>query len=267
MRPTRLLGVTVALALLAACGASDKAKPASPTTPHSGGQPSSTPALTGSITVLAASSLTDAFNEIGRQFQAAHPGIGISFSFGASSTLAQQINAGAPADVLATADEPTMQVAVSGGTAGPPAVFAHNKLQIVVRKGNPKGIRTLADLARPGLVVVLCAAEVPCGKFGAQALSSAGVKLTPASLEANVRSVLSKVSLGEADAGIVYVTDVLSGGDKTEGVTIPDTQNVVATYPIATIKSTKNSALADAFVAFVRSPAGQQILAKAGFAG
>ena len=248
----------VALALLAACNDSKPTPPASPNA-------NVTEPLGGSITVLAASSLTDAFNEVGRQFQAAHPGIAISFSYGASSTLAQQVNAGAPADVLATADEATMQTAVGGGRVNSPAVFAHNRLALLVAKGNPKNIRTLADLGRPGVIVVLCAAEVPCGRFGAQALDKAGVKVTPASLEANVRGVVSKVTLGEADAGIVYLTDARVAGDKAEGVTIPDAQNVRATYPIATVKASKNMALADAFVAFVRSPDGLQILAKAGF--
>jgi len=253
--------VAVGLLLLAAC--SDSKSSASP--PSTSGQPNVAEALGGSITVLAASSLTDAFNELGRQFQAAHPGIAISFSFGASSTLAQQVNAGAPADVLATADEPTMQTAVNGGSVGAPAVFAHNRLALMVAKGNPKNIRSLADLARPGLIVVLCAAEVPCGRFGLQALDKAGVKVTPASLEANVRGVASKVALGEADAGIVYVTDVRAGGDKVEGVTIPNAQNVLAAYPIATVRAAKNAALANAFVAYVRSADGQQVLARAGF--
>lgn len=255
----RRLALAPLLLMLAACR--DSKSPPPPTS----SQPNLTEALSGSITVLAASSLTDAFNEVGRQFQAAHPGIAISFSFGASSTLAQQVNAGAPADVLATADEPTMQVAVTRGSVAGPSVFAHNRLALLVAKGNPKGIRTLADLARPGLIVVLCAAEVPCGRFGVQALDRAGVKVTPASLEANVRGVVAKVTLGEADAGIVYVTDARAAGDKAEGVSIPDAQNVLAAYPIATVTTTRNAALANAFVAFVRAPDGQQILARAGF--
>ena len=257
----RRLAVAVVMLLLVAC--SEAKSSSAPPTPSA--QPNVTEAVSGSITVLAASSLTDAFNELGRQFQAAHPGIAISFSFGASSTLAQQVNAGAPADVLATADEPTMQTAVTGGSVSAPMVFAHNRLALLVAKGNPKNIRTLADLARPGLVVVLCAAEVPCGRFGLQALAKAGVKVTPASLEANVRGVVSKVTLGEADAGIVYVSDVRVAGDKTDGVTIPDAQNVLAAYPIATVKAAKNAPLANAFVAYVRSADGQQVLAKAGF--
>ncbi len=256
----------VAALLLAACGGAAGGFGGGPVSmpPTSAAPDAAPPRLTGSITVLAAASLTDAFNELGRQFQAAHPGIAISFSFGASSTLAQQVKAGAPADVLATADEATMQVAVAGGVAQP-EVFARNRLAILVARGNPKGVRDLADLARPDLVVVLCAAEVPCGRFGQQALDKAGVKASPRSLEANVRGVVSKVALGEADAGIVYVTDVRAAGDRAEGVTIPDALNVVATYPIATVTATRNGSLAGGFVAYVRSPEGRQILATAGF--
>jgi molybdate transport system substrate-binding protein len=220
---------------------------------------------TGSITVFAASSLTEAFNEVGKSFEAATPGTKVTFNYGASSTLVQQVGAGAPADVLATADETTMQQAVAANSVADPAVFAHNRLAILVAKGNPKNIRTLADLARPGLIVVLCAPEVPCGRFGGQALDKAGVSVTPRSLEPNVKGVQSKVTLGEADAGIVYVTDVKAAGTQAEGVTIPDAQNVVAAYPIATVRTSGNRALAAAFVAYVRTGAGREVLAKAGF--
>ena len=232
-----------------------------------GGSGSGEPASgrSGSITVFAASSLTDAFNEIGRGFEAADGGARVTFNYGGSSTLVQQIGAGAPADVLATADETTMQQAVTAGTVDGPALFAHNRLAILVAKGNPKNIRTLADLARPGLVVVLCAAEVPCGRSGALALQKAGVEVKPRSLEPNVKGVQSKVTLGEADAGIVYVTDVKAAGAQAEGVGIPDPQNVVAAYPIATVRASGNRELAAAFVAYVRSEAGQQALARAGF--
>ncbi|MGH9226521.1 MAG: molybdate ABC transporter substrate-binding protein [Acidimicrobiales bacterium] len=244
----RRLSVATALVLLAAC---------------SGGTSGSSGS--GSITVFAASSLTDAFNEIGKGFEAANSGAQVTFNYGGSSILVQQIGAGAPADVLATADETTMQQAVTAATVAEPAMFAHNRLAILVAKGNPKGIRSLADLARPGLIVVLCAAEVPCGRFGAQALDKAGATVTPRSLEANVKGVQSKVTLGEADAGIVYVTDVQSAGDKAEGVTIPDPQNVVAAYPIAAVRASANRDLAAAFVAYVRSAAGRQVLTQAGF--
>jgi molybdate transport system substrate-binding protein len=247
----------VAALLLAACGSND--------TPTLTPAVSRTTPLSGSITVLAASSLTESFTEIGRRFQDIHPGVHVTFSFDASSTLVQQAIAGAPADVLATADTDTMQKAVDAGTVSAPTVFAHNRLAIIVAKGNPKGIHSLADLSRPGLVVVLCAPDVPCGGFAAQSLAKAGTSVTPRSLEANVKGVVSKVTLGEADAGIVYVTDVTAAGGTAEGVTIPPEQNVVADYPIAILRSTANSAVATMFVAFVRSGEGTNVLAAAGF--
>jgi molybdate transport system substrate-binding protein len=254
MRVARLTRHLVALALLlTACGGGDD----SPAGPGGG--------LSGSVTVLAAASLTESFTEIGRRFEAANPGVDVTFSFDASSTLVQQVKAGAPADVLATADEATMQQAVEAGTVVSPAVFARNRLAIIVARGNPKGIRSLSDLARPGLIVVLCAPDVPCGRFGSQVLDRAGVRAEPKSLEPNVKGVASKVVLGEADAGIVYSTDVKAAGDKTEGVDIPIAQNVVASYPIATLRSPRNRTAAEAFAAFVRSADGQSVLTGAGF--
>ena len=247
----------LAIVMLGACGSND--------TPTVTLPAESTTALSGSITVLAAASLTEPFNEIGRRFEDSHPGVHVTFSFDASSTLAQQAAAGAPADVLATADTDTMQKTVDAGAAGPPNVFAHNRLAIIVAKGNPKGIHGLADLSRPGVVVVLCAAEVPCGKFAAQSLARAGAMVTPKSLEANVKGVVSKVTLGEADAGIVYATDVKAAGDSAEGVAIPPEQNVVADYPISVPRSSKNAGLAESFVAFVRSGEGTAVLTGAGF--
>ena len=250
-RPTCLL-VVVAL-LLTACGGGDD-----PPTGQGGG-------LSGSVTVLAAASLTESFTELGRRFEGANPAVDVTFSFDASSTLVQQVKAGAPADVLATADEASMQQAVDAGAVASPAVFARNRLAIVVGPGNPKGVRSLADLARPGLIVVLCAPDVPCGRFGSQILDRAGVRVGPKSLEPNVKGVVSKVVLGEADAGIVYSTDVKAAGDKAEGVDIPTAQNVVASYPITTLRSPRNRAVAEAFTAFVRSEDGQAVLTGAGF--
>ncbi|MGH9280146.1 MAG: molybdate ABC transporter substrate-binding protein, partial [Acidimicrobiales bacterium] len=182
----------------------------------------------GSVTVLAAASLTEPFTSIGRRFEAANPGTKVTFSFDASSTLVQQVKAGAPADVLATADEATMKQATDAAAVGAPAVFAHNRLAILVAAGNPKGVRGLSDLGRSDLIVVLCAPEVPCGRFGAQALDRAGVSARPRSLEPNGKGVVSKVTLGEADAGIVYVTDARAAGPKAAAVDIPVEQNVVA---------------------------------------
>jgi molybdate transport system substrate-binding protein len=258
--------VALALVVATACGSSSKSND-NPTIGGSSaaGAIPTTAALSGSITVLAASSLTDAFNQIGTQFKAAHPGVNVTFSFGGSATLAQQVNAGAPGDVLATADTDSMQAAVTAGTVAAPTTFAHNLLEIIVAKGNPTGIQSLADLAKPGLIVVLCATSQPCGKYGVQALSTAGVNLTPKSLEPNVSGVVTKVTTGEADAGIVYVTDVKAAADKAAGVPIPPNQNVEATYPIATFKQPQNAGVASAFVAFVRSAPGQAVLSSYGF--
>jgi molybdate transport system substrate-binding protein len=239
-----------------------------------GGTPpasTSSPALTGSITVLAASSLTTPFTVIARDFEKAHPGTAVHLSFAGSSTLVAQIQQGAVADVMASADQPNMQRLVDAGLVeGTPRVFAKNRLQIVVRAGNPRHISGLQDLARPGLVLVLCAPAVPCGSYAAQALQRAGVGVKAASQEADVKSVLSKVSLGEADAGIVYVTDVKAAGG-LEGVDIPDRFNVVASYPIAVLKESTDVPLAQAFVAYILNGVsnakadGQQTLRAYGF--
>ena len=227
-----------------------------------------TPPVTGEITVFAAASLTDSFKELATAFQTANPTAKVTYSFGSSSTLATQVNQGAPADVFASADTANMDK-VSGtsgaGTAAAPVTFATNKLQIIVAKGNPKGITGLADLAKPGLIYVTAAAGVPIGTYAQQALTKANVTVIPKSLEADVKSIVAKVTIGEADAGIVYVTDVLAAGAKAEGVTIPDDANVLARYPIAVTKTAKNPTTATAFVAFVTSAAGQTILAKYGF--
>jgi molybdate transport system substrate-binding protein len=209
--------------------------------------------LSGSITVLAASSLTKGFTALGKEFQAANPGTKVVFSFGSSSDLVTQIGQGAPADVFASADQTNMdKVVKAGDNAGPPVSFVKNKLEIAVEKGNPKHIATLSDLTKSGTVVVLCDPSAPCGKFAVQVLANAKVKLTPKSLEANAKATLSKVELGEADAAIVYVSDVASSG-KVDGVTIPDNVNVLTTLPIVALKDSKNAALAKAWDAFVVS--------------
>jgi molybdate transport system substrate-binding protein len=177
-----------------------------------------------------------------------------------------QINQGAAADVYASADEANMQKLVdAAGNAAQPQVFATNSLQIIVQPGNPKGIKTLADLANDGLLYVTCAPEVPIGKYAAQALASAGVTVTPVSLEENVKGVVTKVTLGEADAGIVYTTDVIGAGDKAEGIDIPAANNVIAKYPIAVTKAAPNPGGAQAFVDFVLGDQGQKILSSSGF--
>jgi molybdate transport system substrate-binding protein len=219
----------------------------------------------GDITVLAAASLTDAFNDIGTAFQAANPGSHVKFSYDASSSLATQANSGAPADVFASADDANMKKVTDAGNATAPQTFARNKLAIIVAKGNPKGITKLADFNKSSVIYVLCAAGVPCGTYGKQAADKAGVTRAPASLETNVKGVVTKVTSGQADAGIVYVTDAKAASANAAGVDIPDDLNVVATYPIAVLKQSAHADAARAFVDFVLSPQGQTILAKYGF--
>lgn len=209
------------------------------------------------VTVFAASSLTDAFTDIGKAYEATHAGAKVTFSFAASSDLVQQVQQGAPADVIATASTTTMDE-VATELADPAKPFARNKLVIVTESGNPKHISSLADLARSGVVVVLAADGVPAGDYARQALADAHVTVHPKSLEDNVRGVLTKVELGEADAGIVYVTDALVAGSKVASVPIADAP--VATYPIAAVNGDGRD-----FVDFVLSTRGQGILKRYGF--
>ena len=247
----------VALAVVALCGACGNSVPAS----------SAPSGLSGTITVFAASSLTAAYTAIGKDFQTAHSGPMVKLSFGGSSTLVAQIEQGAIGDVFASADQPNMQKAVDAGlVAGTPSIFAHNRLEIVVGAGNPKHIAGLSDLAHSGLVVVLCAPGVPCGQYATKALQKAGVTVKAASQETDVKAVVSKVALGEADAGIVYVTDVKAAGAAVQGVEIPLGQNVVADYAVAVLKDAQNAPLATAFVSYLLG-AGQPTLARYGFTG
>jgi molybdate transport system substrate-binding protein len=250
---TRLTAaLAVAALVLAACGGGDD---------DSGGSSSAAPAS--EIKVFAAASLTAAFTKLGDDFSAANGGTKVTFNFAGSQALATQIQQAAPADVFASADTANMDKVKD--LVNTPQNFASNLLAIVVEKGNPKGVKTLQDLAKPDLKVVLAAEEVPAGKYAKQLLDKAGVSVTPVSREDNVKAVVTKVSLGEADAGIVYVTDVSAGGDKVEGVDIPEEQNVVATYPIATVKASKAQDKAQAFMDLVRSAEGQQVLKEYGF--
>ena len=212
------------------------------------------------MTVFAAASLQPAFDKIAAQLH-----VDATFNYAGTQTLAAQLAQGAEADVFASADKTHMKTLLDAGLiAGAPQVFAHNRLEIAVANGNPKGIHSLADLARPGLVVVLADPSVPAGKYAQQALAKANVTVHPASLEPQVTAVLSKVGLGEADAGIVYVSDVVTS-QKVQGVPIPVSQNVVADYPIAALKDAQHNSTADAFIAFVLAPDGQSILKAAGF--
>jgi molybdate transport system substrate-binding protein len=248
----RLAAVLAVAALtLAACGGDD----------NSGG--SSGAQSPSEIKVFAAASLTAAFTKIGEDFTAANGGTKVTFNFAGSQALATQIQQGAPADVFASADIPNMDKVKD--LVGTPQNFASNQLQIVVEKGNPKGVKGLEDLANPDLKVVLAAPEVPAGRYAAEALGKADVTVKPVSQEDNVKAVVNKVALGEADAGIVYVTDVTAGGDKVEGVDIPEDLNVLATYPIATVKASKAQDKAQAFMDLVLSDQGQQVLKQYGF--
>jgi len=208
------------------------------------------------ITVSAAASLTDAFTEIGEAFTEANPGIEVRFNFAGSSTLAEQINAGAPVDVFAAASSLSMDRARDA--LAEPTLFASNSLAIAAPAGNPAGIVSLADLQDPNVTFIVCAVQVPCGAATEALLERNGLEVTPSSLEPDVRAVLTKVIADEADAGIVYRTDTAAAGDQVEQIAIADEVNVINHYPIAATKAAPQAA--DAFVDFVLSESGQQIL-------
>jgi molybdate transport system substrate-binding protein len=254
-----------ALLVLAGCG-SDSSSSSSATT----GAPATTagaPKATGTINVFAAASLTDAFNEAAKTFQSENPGATVKPNYAASSALVTQIDQGAPADVFASADDANMQKAqANGDIAGQPVTFATNSLQIIVAKGNPKNVTGLADLAKPGVTYVTAGPDVPIAKYALQSLQKAGVTVNPVSQEADVKGIVTKVvSSGEADAGIVYSTDVKAAGSNAQGVDIPAAYQVVATYPIAVTKEATNASGAQAWITFITGTEGQAILAKYGF--
>lgn len=215
-----------------------------------------------SVTVLAAASLTEAFGDIAADFTAA-TGADVDVSFGASSTLVDQVQEGLGADVVALASPSTMQELVDSGDVGEPAVFARNRLAIAVPPGNPAGVRTLADLADPGLTLALCSPHVPCGSFAAEAFAAQGLDVAADTEEEDVKAVLDKVATGEVDAGVVYASDVVAAGDDVEGVAVPDDENVVADYPIALVDGAGPDA--EAFVAFVLGDGARATLAEHGF--
>jgi molybdate transport system substrate-binding protein len=250
-RVSPVLASTALLAAvaLAGCGGDD-----------SGGSASKT------LDVLAAASLTEAFTAIADDFETDHPGTEVRLAFDSSATLAEQVVQGAPADVLATADEPTMQTVVDqGGTAADPQVFATNHLQLVVPPGNPAGISRFSDIARPGVRFVLCVASAPCGKLATIVLEAAGITAAPASEEVDVKAVLSKVQLDEADAGLVYATDAVTAGNQVRAIDIPTGEENLASYPIAALAEADEPELARDWVQLVKSGRGQRVLAQDGF--
>ncbi|WP_340686559.1 molybdate ABC transporter substrate-binding protein [Amycolatopsis coloradensis] len=246
----KLAPVLLALALAAtACG--------SEAAPQEGGR---------TLTVFAAASLTESFGTLGKRFEAQNSGVTVKFSFEGSSALVQKLTQGAKADVFASADQANMDKAAKGEVLdGQPSVFATNRLAIAVGKGNPLGIKGLADLAQDGLTVVVCAPQVPCGSAAKKVQQSSGVTLKPASEEQDVKSVLAKVQSGDADAGLVYVTDATSAAAKVDKVDFPEAAGAINDYPIAVVKDAPQARLAGLFRDFVLGAEGKNELAKAGF--
>ncbi|MFH9552651.1 molybdate ABC transporter substrate-binding protein [Streptomyces sp. NPDC051445] len=222
--------------------------------------------VSGAVTVFAAASLKESFTTLGEEFEKAHPGTKVTFSFGGSDSLAASITGGAPADVFASASPKTMAIVTDAGDAsGAPATFARNQLEIATLPGNPDKVSSLKDLTGSGLKVVLCDRTVPCGAAAQKALDAGGLKLTPVSYEQDVKAALTKVELKEADAAVVYKTDVHAAGDKVEGVEFPESADAVNDYPIVRLKGARNAGAARAFIALVRSAEGQKVLTEAGF--
>ena len=266
MRRFALTIVTLAAIAAAGCSSSSSSSTASGSSSSSAPAASSSAAAqTGAITVFAASSLKETFTQLGKQFEAAHPGDTVKFSFGASSALATQITSGAPADVFASASTKNMDQVVTASDASGPQNFAKNIMEVAVPPSNPAKVTSVSDLAKSSVKVALCQPLVPCGVVAAEVFKNAGIKVKPVTLQPDVKSVLTQVELGNVDAGVVYVTDVMAAGAKVKGVTIPANDEASTLYPIATISNSKNQSIAQAFVAYVLSSAGQQVLTAAGF--
>lgn len=252
------LAVLAVVALLGLTGCGDDT--AAPAANASGS------GATGGVTVFAAASLTESFTQIGRDFETANPGAKVTFNFAGSSQLATQINQGAPADVFASASPATMKTVTDAGSADGIAVtFVKNQLVIAVPKGNPKGVTGLAGLTTPGMKVALCAEQVPCGGAARKALDTAGVKLTPVTLEQDVRAALSKVKLGEVDAALVYRTDAKAAASDVDGIEFPESAGAINDYPLVVLKNAPNRTAARAFVTYLQSDRGRTVLTAAGF--
>jgi molybdate transport system substrate-binding protein len=255
-----VIAIGSAALLLTACGGG---QPSSAGTSTTGSAPAKE---SGTLTVLAAASLTTSFNKIKADFESAHPGVTVKLTYDGSSTLVQQISNGVAADVFASADQANMdKVTKAGLNDGAPQLFARNKLEIAVPPSNPKNIAGFADLAKPGVVVVVCADAVPCGAAALKVEQATAVKITPASKETAVTGVLSKVESGDADAGLVYLTDVESAGSKVKGVPFPEADKAINDYPITVLKDAPQAALAKEFVDFVRGEQGRKELGAVGF--
>jgi molybdate transport system substrate-binding protein len=229
-------------------------------------QPATSNATLGAVTVFAAASLKESFTKIGQAFEAANPGAKVTFNFAGSPALATQINNGAPADVFASAAPANMKTVTDAGNGtGDPTTFARNQLVIAVPNGNAKGVTGLADLTKPGVKVALCAEQVPCGAAAKKALAAAGVRITPVTLEQDVKGALSKVMLGEVDAALVYRTDARSAARDVDGIEFPESASAINDYPIVMLKKAANPAGAQAFIGYVLSDKGQSVLADVGF--
>lgn len=271
MTPIRRLAIiasAAALLLVSGCSAASAPSNDAPVSPNPAVEtPPAADELSGDLTIFAAASLTASFTQLADEFMAQHPGVTIPpITFDGSSTLVTQLTEGAPADVFAAADQANMTKADEAGVlAGPATDFASNTMAIAVQPGNPKNITSLADLVAPGLQVVLCAPEVPCGAVANTLLADDGVNLTPVSEEQNVKAVVTKVQLGEADAGLVYTTDVRAADGAIDGVPIASAEKAANSYPIAVLAHAPNPIVANAFVQFVLSDEAQQILAGYGF--
>jgi molybdate transport system substrate-binding protein len=265
-RPLRKVALIIAVSalLITSCSSTKTATTATSTSSPAGATTTAAP-ITGSLSVFAAASLTGAFNTAKTTLTASNAGLSLTFNFAGSNTLVSQITQGAPADVFASADTKNMQKLVDAGLVNSPVTFARNKLEIAVAAGNPKGITGLADLAKPGVTVVLEAVGVPAGDYTRQILTAQNITVTPKSLETDVKSALAKVTSGEADATVVYVTDVTAGGPSVAGVTVADSLQPAITYPIAVVKASKNAAAAEAFVTSAVFGTVQKALEAAGF--
>lgn len=259
----RTLVLTLALTLGGCAPAGQQGSPG-----QEGADDAGASRVTGTLTVFAAASLKAAFTDVAVKFEAANPGTDVRLSFAGSADLVTQISQGAPADVFASADTRNMDTLKAEGLVdGEPRDFATNTLTIVVPPGNPAGVTGFQDLAKDGIKVVACASQVPCGAAAQSLEQETGTMLSPASEETSVTDVMGKVTSGEADAGLVYITDVKTAGAKVEEIAFPEAANAVNTYPIAGVKGARNKPAADAFVEFVLSADGQAALASAGFGG